>query len=83
MQDNISTSPELGLGTTAGSYALKGSVLRRNADIVERVGGMFGSFKTKLIVCVAACNWDHRPWEGQLVGESSLLQIIQASAKTR
>lgn len=44
-QDNIATSHEFGLGTTAGSYALKGLVPRRSADIVEKVRGIFGSPK--------------------------------------
>jgi len=38
LQDNIATTPKLGLPTTCGSLALVGSKPRRNAAIVDRVG---------------------------------------------
>ena len=36
-QDNIATHPDLGMDTTAGSFALAGSRPRTSADVVERV----------------------------------------------
>ncbi|OJJ52521.1 hypothetical protein ASPSYDRAFT_164676 [Aspergillus sydowii CBS 593.65] len=38
LKDNIATHPDLGLGTTAGSFALLGSRPRRNSDILVRAG---------------------------------------------
>ena len=37
VKDNMTTIPALGMDTTAGSLALKGSRPRRNADVIERV----------------------------------------------
>jgi amidase len=37
MQDNIATDPTLGMDTTAGSFALKGSRPKGNADVVNAV----------------------------------------------
>lgn len=36
-KDNIATHPSLGMGTTAGSFALVGFRPRWNADIIDRV----------------------------------------------
>lgn len=36
-QDNIATSPSLGMETTAGSLALIGSRPRKSADLIEKV----------------------------------------------
>ncbi|KAJ5151221.1 uncharacterized protein N7482_010473 [Penicillium canariense] len=37
LKDNIATHPDLGLETTAGSFALYGSRPRRNAEIVDKL----------------------------------------------
>ena len=37
IQDNIATHPDLGMDTTAGSFALAGSRPKKSADVVERV----------------------------------------------
>ena len=36
-QDNIATHPDLGMDTTAGSFALAASRPKKSADVVERV----------------------------------------------
>lgn len=36
-KDNIATHPDMGMDTTAGSFALAGSRPKKSADIVERV----------------------------------------------
>ncbi|KAH8761174.1 amidase family protein [Diaporthe sp. PMI_573] len=37
VKDNIATSPSLGMETTAGSFALKGSRPRKSADLIEKL----------------------------------------------
>ncbi|KAG8161020.1 hypothetical protein KVR01_009284 [Diaporthe batatas] len=37
VKDNIATSPSLGMDTTAGSFALKGSRPRKSADLIEKL----------------------------------------------
>jgi len=37
LQDNIATDPELGMETTAGTYALVGSRVKRSAPLVKQL----------------------------------------------
>lgn len=46
IKDNIATHPDMGMDTTAGSFALAGSRPKKSADLVEKVrfGGVAGFY---------------------------------------
>jgi amidase len=53
LKDSFMTAPELGMGTTAGAWALVGARARANSAVAQRLldGGMIILGKTNLTVC--------------------------------
>ena len=91
-QDNIATQPDLGMETTAGSAALVGSRVRRNADVVQRVclphltiiSHLHENLLTRVLAILAHRCRDDRHCQGQSFRSSLLIfDIGTGLIKTR
>ncbi|KAH7031512.1 putative glutamyl-tRNA amidotransferase subunit A [Microdochium trichocladiopsis] len=64
LKDNIATRHALGMETTAGTFALVGSVVKQNAPLVTQVGAFRQSAASR-------GSWPHHTWQSQPQCESS------------